>query len=172
LNVAKTENVKNMLRRVVFAIHEKQQHIIKLSPAVGSTVCGGRKQILKPLSLDAKRTKRIVRIEKKSKGSMLGKLKKTIVPGRRCKTVVYSGRCHRTNGGLRKEDLTINRRGRVVSLRKQARAKRTSFANIAGWLGAFKKARVDLGLSGFVLVKKGSILYERTKFFYESTKPS
>ena len=50
---------------------------------------------------------------------------------------VYEGRAHRTTGGLTKSDLTVNKRGRVVSRRASAAAKR-SFRKDAARRAAFK----------------------------------
>merc|ERR1719192_2072732 len=59
-----------------------------------------------------------------------------------------------TKGGLTKKDLCVNKRGKVLS-KKKAMSSMKAFKNIQPWLNAVNKARVELGLKGFVPCKKG-----------------
>merc|ERR1712190_239995 len=77
-------------------------------------------------------------------------------------TQVFLGKRQRTVGGLKAEDLTKNRYGRVVSKRKSTLGKK-QFVNIEQWVIACTNARRELGLSGFVAVSKESPLYKRAK---------
>merc|ERR1712037_88005 len=76
-----------------------------------------------------------------------------IAPGILAKSAVLSGRKEKTSGGLRREDLTKNGNGRVVSRKMSARGKRAwAGSKLKMWNDAVKKARRVLGLKGFVAV--------------------
>lgn len=92
--------------------------------------------------------------------------KKTIAKGKRAKSLVYKGHFKKTGGGLTKDGLTKNKAGKIVSRRMQTQGKK-AFANIKAWVDAFLKARVEMGISGFVPVKKGSALYAKTMELYK-----
>jgi len=94
-------------------------------------------------------------------------MKSKIAKGKRGKASVYKGRFEKTSGGLTKDHLTKSKAGKIVSKRSQAHGKK-SYANIKSWVEAFVKARVELGLSGFVAIKKGSLLYTKTMELYKS----
>merc|ERR1719263_1397647 len=67
---------------------------------------------------------------------------------------------------MTKSDLIKNKAGRVVSKKASATAKKRFSTTIKGWLEAVKKARKELGVKGFVAIKKGSALYKKAKEFY------
>jgi len=90
-----------------------------------------------------------------------------IAKGKRAKALVYKGKFVKTVGGLTRDHLTKNKAGKVVSKRLQARGTQT-YANIKPWVEAMMKARAELGLSGFVAVKKGSPLHAKTMELYRS----
>merc|ERR1719353_1982333 len=76
-----------------------------------------------------------------------------IARGILAKSAVLSGRKEKTSGGLRREDLTKNGNGRVVSRKMSARGKRAwAGSKLKMWNDAVKKARKVLGLKGFVAV--------------------
>ena len=94
----------------------------------------------------------------------------TIARGKRAKAAVFRGTKTKTSGGLTKDKLKKNRRGRIVSKAASAAgAKR--YENIRAWNEAFMKARTALGCKGFVLCKKGSALYAKTKAIYVKCVP-
>merc|ERR1712060_773694 len=65
--------------------------------------------------------------------------------------------------GLTKADLTRSKtRGKIVSKKASAAGKK-SYMNIKPWVEATQKARKQLGLRGFVPIKKGSALYKAAK---------
>ena len=55
-----------------------------------------------------------------------------------------------------------NKAGRLVSKKKRALGK------LNKWAAAVKAARAELGVVGFVTVKKGTPLYEKAKEIYMS----
>jgi hypothetical protein len=66
-----------------------------------------------------------------------------------------------------------NKRGRIVSRSLQKRMT-TSFQQknspIKKWSQAVKKARTELGSAGYVSLKKGSPLYNKTRAIYNASK--
>merc|ERR1712228_285416 len=81
---------------------------------------------------------------------------------------VWSGTAMYTKGGLTKDDLCLNRNGKVISKKRFANSKKASF-QIRRWLTCVKKARKKLGITGFVLINrgpKGKALYDAAKALY------
>merc|ERR1712165_639675 len=76
-----------------------------------------------------------------------------IARGSRARSAVFSGRKEKTTSGLKKTDLTKNKNGKVVSKKASARSKK-NYANsgLKKWADACKKARKELGLTGFVAI--------------------
>ena len=74
-----------------------------------------------------------------------------IAKGKRQKRSVFMGRKVRTQGGLKKHDLKMNRRGRIVSI-KQSKAARKKWEKngLKNWSIAVQKARKKLNIQGFV----------------------
>merc|ERR1712138_367733 len=96
-------------------------------------------------------------------------MKKTVskvAKGRFAKSVVLRGNKEKTVGGLSKADLMINKRGKVVSKKQSALAKKRFASSVGPWMQAVKKARAALKLKGFVAIKKGSPLYIKAKEIY------
>merc|ERR1719157_374835 len=87
-----------------------------------------------------------------------------IARGRFAKSQVWKGTKEKTTGkGLKKADLLKSQSsGRVISKKKSAFGKKM-FAHIAPWVAAVKAARAELGLTGFVAIKKGTPLYAKAK---------
>jgi hypothetical protein len=104
--------------------------------------------------------KTMKKMKKAMKKSVVGK-----------KASVFAGRKMRTTGGLKKENLMKNKRGKVVSKKASAAAKkRGGFFKILKWSNAVKAARKFLGLKGFVAVGgksgKGKALLMKSKSIY------
>merc|ERR1719174_2407403 len=95
------------------------------------------------------------------------KAKKVKVVGK--KAAVFAGRREHTVGGLKKTDLKKNKQGKVVSAKASARGKK-DFSRIKAWVDACKQARKELKVKGFVAIKKGSPLYNKTKQIYTAMK--
>merc|ERR1719183_2274159 len=94
-------------------------------------------------------------------------MKKVMKTSKRlAKAVAFRG--GNTHGGttLKKADLVKNKRGKIVSRKASARAKKNFAKGIGKWAAAVAKARKELGLKGFVAIKKGSAFYKKTREFY------
>merc|ERR1719262_1368484 len=88
-----------------------------------------------------------------------------IAKGKRAKSSVWHGGKEKTASGLKKSDIMKSKTGKLVSKKKHAAGKK-AYAHIKGWTVAVQKARKELGVKGFVAVKKGSALYKKAKEFY------
>merc|ERR1719160_941587 len=89
-----------------------------------------------------------------------------IAKGRMTKVVVFRGSKAKTSGGLQQTDLVKNSRGKIVSRKQSALAKKRYATGLKPWITAVQKARKALGAKGFVAIKKGSPLYNKAKEFY------
>merc|ERR1712025_1085732 len=99
----------------------------------------------------------------------MGMKKKTvskIAHGKRARVSVFKGGKEKTIGGLKKSDLVKNSQGKIVSKKSSAAAKKRYNSTIKAWIEACQKARKELGIKGFVPIKKGSALYKKAKEFY------
>merc|ERR1712193_9725 len=101
----------------------------------------------------------------KAMKAMKAKKVSMIAKGKNMRAVVFSGSKEKTKTGLKKSDLMKNKSGKIVSKKASANGKK-NYANIKGWTVAVQKARKELGVKGFVAVKKGSALYKKAKEFY------
>merc|ERR1712138_230111 len=89
-----------------------------------------------------------------------------IAKGKRARAVVFHGTKEKTYTGLTKGDLIKNARGKIVSKKASALAKKRYATSVKGWIVAVQKARKALGVKGFVAIKKGSALYKKAKELY------
>merc|ERR1719499_2553723 len=97
--------------------------------------------------------KRVMKAKKVSK----------IAKGKHARAVVFSGRKEKTLSGMTKD-----KRGRIVSKKASARAKRAyASSGIKKWADAVKAARKALGVTGFVAIggksAAGKALYAKAK---------
>lgn len=76
---------------------------------------------------------------------------------------VLKGQKLKTKGGMRASDLIKNKDGKVVSKKLHLNGKQKYELNLAKWVNACSKARKELGLIGFVAVKKGTPFYNLAK---------
>merc|ERR1712159_281460 len=90
-----------------------------------------------------------------------------IAKGRMAKAVVLRGNKEKTAGGLTKSDLIRNKRGKIVSKKQSALAKKRFASTVGPWVQACKKARAALKIKGFMAIKKGSPLYIKAKEFFK-----
>merc|ERR1719163_2784229 len=97
--------------------------------------------------------------------AMKAKTISKIAKGKHGKASVFLGNKEKTVGGLKKSDLTKNKVGKIVSKKSSAAGKK-AYKFIKSWTVAVQKARKELGVKGFVAVKKGSALYKKAKEFY------
>merc|ERR1712167_435887 len=91
-----------------------------------------------------------------------------IARGRFAKSVVLRGTKEKTAGGLKKSDLFMNKRGKIVSKKQSALSKKRFAQTVGPGMQACKKARAALKIKGFVAIKKGSPLYIKAKEFYKN----
>merc|ERR1719277_352909 len=89
-----------------------------------------------------------------------------IAKGRLAKALVLRGTKEKTSGGLTKDALIRNKRGKIVSKRASAAGKR-SFKNVEAWLESVMAARKALHMQGFVAINgksvQGKALYVKSK---------
>merc|ERR1719491_1436823 len=79
------------------------------------------------------------------------KAKSVVARGHGAKARVFSGKKAKTSGNLTKDKLTRNKAGKVVSKAASAHAKKAYVKNgLKAWADAVKKARKELGITGFV----------------------
>merc|ERR1711918_320670 len=90
--------------------------------------------------------------------AMKAKKESKIAKGKLGKKSVFLGSKEKTASGLKQSDLTKNKLGKIVTKKKSAAGKR-AYKFIKEWNIAVQKARKELGLKGFVPIKKGSALY-------------
>eukprot|EP00927_Polykrikos_kofoidii_P059058 TRINITY_DN5405_c0_g1_i4.p1 TRINITY_DN5405_c0_g1~~TRINITY_DN5405_c0_g1_i4.p1 ORF type:complete len:163 (+),score=50.15 TRINITY_DN5405_c0_g1_i4:35-490(+) len=116
------------------------------------------KKVMMKASMKAAVMKKATKVMKVMKVSAVAK-------GKRMRLAVFSGKKEKTYTGLKKTDFKKNRTGKIVS-RKRSEAGKKSYARIKGWTVAVQKAKKDLGITGFVAVKKGTPLYKAAKAIY------
>merc|ERR1719311_1182440 len=87
------------------------------------------------------------------KAAMKAKKVTKVAKGKRMRSAVFAGTKEKTYTGLKKSDLVKSKTGKVVSKKASAAGKK-AYARIKAWTLAVQKARKDLGLKGFVAVKK------------------
>merc|ERR1719171_2494867 len=97
--------------------------------------------------------------------AMKAKRISVIAKGKLAKAVVFRGGKEKTASGLKKSDIIKSTKGKVVTKKAHAAGKK-AYKNIKGWIEAVQKARKELGVKGFMAVKKGSALYKKAKEFY------
>merc|ERR1711904_259738 len=77
------------------------------------------------------------------------------------KRYAFKGKLSKTSTGLTKADLVKNKRGKIVSKKKLA------FGQKSPWIAAVQKARAELKIKGFSVIKKGTPLYNKAKALYK-----
>merc|ERR1719213_1558459 len=100
------------------------------------------------------------------KKAMKKKKVSKVARGRHAKALVLRGSKEKTVGGLTRDTLMRNKRGKIVSKRQNASGKR-AFKNVETWHEAFMQAREMLRVEGFHAVNgktlQGKALYYKTK---------
>merc|ERR1719420_2844568 len=106
--------------------------------------------------MKAMKTRKVMKKKKVSK----------VAKGRMAKALVFRGSKEKTVGGLTKDSLMRNKRGKIVSKRNNAKGKR-AFKNVETWIEAFVQAREMLRVEGFHAINgktlQGKALYYKTK---------
>merc|ERR1712151_583916 len=101
----------------------------------------------------------------KAMKAMKAKKVSVIAKGPRARAAVFAGSKAKTLTGLKKSDLMKSKTGKIVSRKSHAAGKK-AYAHIKSWTIAVQKARKELGVKGFVAVKKGSPIYKAAKEHY------
>merc|ERR1719243_366463 len=101
----------------------------------------------------------------KAMKAMKAKRVSKVAKGKRMKVSVFLGGKEKTYTGLKKSDLMKSKTGKVVTKKSHAAGKK-AYKHIKAWTEAVQKARKELGVKGFVAVKKGSALYKKAREFY------
>merc|ERR1712060_938563 len=104
----------------------------------------------------------------KAMKSMKAKKVSVIARGKSARSRVFSGRKQKTSSGMTKDKLMRNKAGKVVSKKASAHGKQQWVKNgLKAWADAVKKARKELGLTGFVAIggksAAGKALYAKAK---------
>merc|ERR1711879_846920 len=128
----------------------------------------GRKRVSRRRRVSRKRVSRKRRTTRKRKTVRKRRARKRVsIRGTRAQVFRGTRQKVKTTGQT-KSDLMKNKRGKVISKIKHAQGKRTYKKNgIDKWTKAFMQARKNLGVSGFVPLKKGSKLYKETMKLYK-----
>merc|ERR1712216_1043231 len=86
------------------------------------------------------------------------------------KRSVFSGRKEKTVGGLKKTDLKMNKRGKIVSRKASAAGVKRFQKSLSKWHRAVMSARKVLGVRGFLAVGgksgKGQALLKKARSLY------
>merc|ERR1711964_790454 len=97
---------------------------------------------------------------------MKSKRMSKIARGPFAKAIVFRGSKEKTVGGLTKDLLMRNKRGKVVSKKSNASGRR-AYRNIQDWVSSVVAARKALQVSGFVAINgkslQGKALYVKSK---------
>merc|ERR1719436_2244708 len=90
----------------------------------------------------------------------------TVAKGRLARSLVFHEKRVKTVGGLKKDDLMKNKRGKIVSKRSAAQGKR-HYKNVESWVECVMEAREALHCKGFVAINgktlQGKALYVKAK---------
>merc|ERR1712224_1185093 len=96
----------------------------------------------------------------------MGRRKKR-VSIRGSKRQVWNGSKQKTKSGLTKDDYVKNKNGKIVSRKKSALSKaRWRGSKLSKWVRAVQKARKQLGITGFQVIKKGTDYYAAARRIY------
>ncbi|KAL9139360.1 Dinoflagellate/viral nucleoprotein (DVNP) [Amphidinium carterae] len=111
--------------------------------------------------------------KKLAKTVMKAKRVSKIATGRLAKALVLKGTREKTSGGLKKDSLMKNKRGKIVSKRAAAAGK-IRFQNIEEWCKSVAEARKALHVEGFVAINgkslQGKALYVKSKALREAKR--
>merc|ERR1712185_338290 len=87
-------------------------------------------------------------------------MKKKPVSFRLARRHLFSGKIDKTASGMGKGDFVKNKSGKIVSKKQSLASKKSP------WIAACQKARKELKIKGFAVIKKGTPLYKKAKEIY------
>merc|ERR1719266_953053 len=93
-----------------------------------------------------------MKIAMKGMKAMKARAASKIARGKRGKASVFRGTKVKTSGGLTKDSLIKNKRGKIVSKAASAAAKKKLPAGFQAYFEATRKARKELGVTGFCAI--------------------
>ena len=121
------------------------------------------KMMKKMSAMKAMKSMKTMKAKKAMKSMRRMKAKK--VSKRTAVRQVFAGKKNRTNGGLKKDALTKNKNGKIVSKKASLRGKKNK------WTAATQKARAALKIKGFCAVggktAQGKALLAKARSFYK-----
>merc|ERR1711865_461876 len=102
---------------------------------------------------------------------MKRKTQSMIAKGRLAKALVLRGSKTKTSGGLRRDGIMKNKRGKIVSKKKSTLSKkRYTGSKFEAWGKAVRSARKTLAVTGFVAINgksaQGRAVYAKAKAIY------
>merc|ERR1719295_1343774 len=112
-------------------------------------------------SMKAMKAMKAMKVMKAMKAMKVSKIAK----GKRSKASVFFGTKEKTASGHKKSDLMKSKKGKIVTRKAHAAGKK-AYSNVKGWIEAVQKARKELGIKGFVAIKKGTPFYKAAKAHY------
>jgi len=81
---------------------------------------------------------------------------------------VWNGTKLYTSGGLMKKDLIKNKQGLIVSKKKSKLGQGYWNKGLKKWCSAVEQARKEMGIEGFIAIKKGTPYYKKAKTIYDA----
>eukprot|EP00929_Paragymnodinium_shiwhaense_P045541 TRINITY_DN2325_c0_g2_i6.p1 TRINITY_DN2325_c0_g2~~TRINITY_DN2325_c0_g2_i6.p1 ORF type:complete len:545 (+),score=161.88 TRINITY_DN2325_c0_g2_i6:214-1848(+) len=98
------------------------------------------------------------------------RMSKQPISSRHARVLAFRGADTDGRTTLHQDDLIRNSRGKIVSKKMAEASKKRYEEGIGKWTAAVKRAREELGLTGFVKVKKGTPVYEKAQEYYKAAK--
>merc|ERR550514_1299700 len=89
-------------------------------------------------------------------------MKKKPISAKLARRHVFAGKITKTKSGYTAAAFKKNKAGKIVSKKVSAQAK----TSLGPWVAAVQKARKALNVKGFLVVKKGTPLYNKAKELY------
>merc|ERR1740121_2211162 len=107
------------------------------------------------------------------KKKSMKKTRSKVATGRMAKSLVLRGSRAKTSGGLTKDGLIKNKRGKIVSKKASAlRKKLWQGSRLALWVKSCSAARKQLAITGFVAINgrsaQGKALYAKAKTMFDA----
>merc|ERR1711869_131969 len=82
-------------------------------------------------------------------------MKKKPISFRLARRHLFAGKLSKTASGMTKGDFVQNKSGKIVSKKQSLASKKSP------WIAACQKARKELKIKGFAVIKKGTPLYKK-----------
>ena len=86
-------------------------------------------------------------------------MKKKPISAKLARRHLFAGKISKTASGYTTSDFKKTKTGKIVSKKQSNNAKKT----LGAWTAAVQKARKELKIKGFAVIKKGTPLYKKAK---------